>query len=146
MSANITQPYAEYKAQCDLIAGMSKELIALKAELVEAKLSSDSIGTTRALTMMIRASLQIVSYAIANLSPEINKRWPFDSLRVIAASMKDLADYSILDEEYARELEKFALECDVWETRRKQTGERYVPPPEAPPTLAELIADSPKQS
>ena len=80
------------------------------------------------LTILARAELEVVCFAVANLSPELIKRWPANALRTIAAYLDKLPDHSPHDVELSRELLKFASECDEYDQRRR-FGEKEIPPP-----------------
>jgi len=139
MPATVTLPFDEYQQMRDSNAGMISTIEKLQAELVAGKFDA-SEGQVRQLHDAFRAALEIVGYAIANLSPEVNKRWPFGALRTLAAGVRALPTCSPHDLEFASEMDKFAVECESWEFKRKTTPERYVPDPVAPPPLAVINA------
>jgi hypothetical protein len=139
MPATVTLPFEEYQQTRDLNAELSLKVKKLQDELLAAKFEAND-GEVRQLHDAVRAALEIVSYAIANLSPEVNKRWPFAALNALAAGVRALPTCSPHDLELASEMEKFARECEVWEVKRKNEPERYVPEPHQPTARAVVDA------
>lgn len=147
MPATVSLPLEELDGIRNENKRMSAEIADLQKQLTEAKLDGGNPEVTRAMAKLSRASLDIVSFAIGNLSPEVIKRWPFASLRVVAENLKNLPDCTIHDEEFAFVWMKFAAECEAWEKKRERDGDTYVPPPgPETPSLEELMKQSQPES
>jgi hypothetical protein len=128
-AANITMPYDEFQTIQASITRMTDQISTLQKELTEAKTADPKFAE---LSKLVRDSVEIITFATANLSPEIVKKWPWQALTRVAMALEHLPDYSAQDVELARELIKIAKECEVWERKRSVEPERFVPPP--PPT------------
>jgi hypothetical protein len=106
------------------VAQLQEELIAAKKEAISG--SSEKLDEILSLW---RASMQVASYALANLMPSMSRGWPFNALRAMAAGIRKLPDVTPFEFELATEYEKFAGECEEWERHRRVNPDRYVPPP-----------------
>lgn len=122
----ITMALDQYDAQRDENRRLGVEISRLNDALAAQKLEDPK---TSELTKIIRAALEVVGFATANLSPEIVKRWPYLALQTIATNLEYLPDFNSHDKEFALELLKIAAECRQWELKRANSVERYVPPP-----------------
>ena len=127
-NATVTIPLDELDAMRKATSEYVAEITKLKAELLAGKMEATG-DELQKIMAMCRSSMRIVGYAVANLSPEFSKKWPFAELRIVAEGIVALPDCNPHDAEFAFELTKFATECETWEGRRKAQGERYVPPP-----------------
>jgi hypothetical protein len=107
---------------------LEEQVSALKKEILHLKTDGAPVEIQK-LNNATRAGVVIAQYAIANLSPEFSRRWPFSSLRSLAENMPALPDFDSYDQELALEMMKFANECENAEKRRAVEGERYVPEP-----------------
>lgn len=139
MPATVTLPFEEYQQMRDSNVELISAVKKLQDELLAGKFEAND-GEVRALHDAVRAALEIVGYAIANLSPEVNKRWPFAALGTLAAGVRALPTATPHDLEFASEMEKFAREAEVWEFKRKNEPERYVPEPRSPSPRAVVDA------
>lgn len=129
MSASITMPIEQYESMKKLQADAEARIKDLDEQLVRAKLTTDSSGCVEALNNGMIAALEIVGFAMANLSPEIIKRWPHQALSTLANNIPAMPTCTAIDIELQSEIRKFVIECQAWEVKRKTEGERYVPPP-----------------
>ncbi len=128
MPASVTLPLEELDMMRKASEEKDVQITQLKQDLLEAKMS-DQMGSIAPMAKLCRHTMEIVTFAVGNLSPEIIKRWPYQALREVATRLALLPDYSINDGDLAAELLKFAAECERWEARRKSEPEKYVPPP-----------------
>lgn len=126
MTRTITMSLDEYDKQRDANRELGKQLEQAEKQLRDEKLAQPKVAE---LTSIIKAALEVVGFATANLSPEIVKRWPYQALVVIANNLHHVPGASAHEVEFARELHKIAVECEVWERKRTETFEQYVPPP-----------------
>lgn len=127
----ITMSLEQFDATRDENKRLGIEIANLTAALAAQKLEDPKVAE---LAKIIRASLEVVGFATANLSPEIVKRWPYLALQTIAMNLEYMPDFNSHDAEFAAELLKIAAECRQWELKRANSIERYVPPP-APDTM-----------
>ena len=130
MAATVTIDLDEFLSIKKLLADSEAKAVELTEQLVAARAADPSERVPK-LTALARATLQVACFAVANLSPELIKRWPYPALRAIADGLRDtvLPDHSPHDDELAMELRKFASECEEWDQRRARFGEVEVPPP-----------------
>lgn len=122
----ITILLEQYDQQRDALRAAGEQVAQLTKQLAAQRLEDPK---TKELTVIVRAALEVVGFATANLSPEIVKRWPYLALVSIAQNLQYLPDYNSHDQEFAAELIKIAGECRQWELKRANSVERYVPPP-----------------
>lgn len=128
MSATVTLPLEELDIMRKASEEKDVQITQLKQDLLESKMT-DSAGSVAPMSKLCRYAMEIVTFAVGNLSPEIIKRWPYQALREVAARLALMPDYSVNDRDLANELLKFAAECERWEAKRKVEPEKYVPPP-----------------
>ena len=145
MPATVTLPLEELDEFRSQIRTANETIAKLKKEMIEHRLESSGDDVQKLLAFC-RAALEIVGYAVANLHPEFSKKWPYEALRTVSFGIDALPDVTPFESEMAFELRKFAIECETWETRRKQMGERYVPPPVNPATAVKSIAELAKET
>lgn len=122
----ITMSLEQYDAQRDENKRLGLEVARLTEALATQKLEDPKVAE---LTTLVRAALEVVGFATANLSPEIIRGWPYLALAKVAVNLSSMPNFNSHDEEFARELVKIANECRQWEMKRANTVERYVPPP-----------------
>lgn len=134
MTRTITMSLDEYDKQRDANRELGKQLEVAERALLNQKLAQPKVAE---LTTIIRAALEVVGFATANLSPEIVKRWPHQALTTIANNLHHLPGAGAHETEFAREMHKIAVECEVWERKRASMIEQYVepPPPNGPMSL-----------
>ena len=128
MPAQVTMPLEELDVIKARASDAEALAITLQKQLVEARMSAAD-GEVRRLCESMRAAMEIVGYAVANLSPETHRRWPSNALRKLAEGILIMPDRTPYDLEMAHELTKFAAECETWDFKRKNEPERYIPPP-----------------
>lgn len=128
-TATVTMPIDQYNGMREAQVAADARITELNASLTAARISADGSGRVQNLGEGLTAALEIIGFAIANLSPEIIRKWPYERLRTVAAMLPSLPDYDAHNAEQALEYRKFANECEQWELKRKQEPERYVPPP-----------------
>jgi len=111
------EEYAELlnntKVAHDEAATLRAELAAVKANALEQGQVSGKL-----LCELVRHSLTITRFAVANLPPETIRSWPTEALRKVVMGIPALPDYSIDDRDLAGELRAFADECDRWTLER----------------------------
>lgn len=132
MPATVSLPLDEYDNLRNERSDLLKDIADLKKQLIDAKMAGAN-GEVGKLVEMTRAAMKIIGFAMANCSPEITKSWPYVELATVGTLVENLPDCNPFDTEFAREMVKYAREAEVWEQKRKQMGERYVPPPAQPP-------------
>lgn len=118
MSAQITMSYEEFKVFEDAKEKSEAEIAELKKQVSEAKLG-DPGSIVRVLADVTRQALQIARFAMANMSPEVIKGWPADSLRAIGLQISQLPDFTVDDRDFGLEMIHFADEIDRWDQHRK---------------------------
>jgi hypothetical protein len=133
-NATLTLSMADYtKMQTDL-AEARQDAAALRADLVVARLA-DPQDRVKKLTAFARECLTIARFGVANLPPEMIRRWPYDALRRVAENIEVLPDCDQNDKDMALDLISFAKDCEAHEIRRRAE------PPPTPFTAEELEAE-----
>jgi hypothetical protein len=117
-SATVQMTFADYQALLDARVKIEQELAKVQAELAAAKLA-DPTETVAKVTALARDCLTIARFAVANLPPEMIRRWPYQELRQIAENLHLLPDCSISDRDMAIDLLDFARSCEEHEIRRR---------------------------
>lgn len=102
-----------------------QETAELRKELEIAK-SVDGDERVAKVTAFARHCLTIARFAVANLPPETIKRWPYDALRALCATIDVLPDYSINDRDMAIDLLAFARDCEALELQRRGIDKRAI--------------------
>lgn len=118
MSATLTMTMVEYTTMQTNLAEAREDAARLRAELVTAKLVDPS-DRVAALTAFARDCLLIARFGVANLPPEMIRRWPYEELRRVANSIGVLPDCSFADRDMAIDLIAFAKDCEEHEIRRR---------------------------
>ncbi len=128
-TATVTMPIEQYEAMRTAQVAASKQIEQLQKDLAIERECSDPSGRITELTKALNSALEIVGFAVGNLSPEVIKRWPYNALRVVANGISHLPLVTPREQEMMAEMLKFATEAEQWENKRNRDGERYVPPP-----------------
>jgi hypothetical protein len=116
----ITLTGDEYQELLNNTKTANNDAAALRAELVKVRTEALEQGVVsgKLLCELVRHSLTVTRFAVANLPPETIRGWPTEALRKVVMGIPALPDYSIDDRDLAGELRAFADECDRWALER----------------------------
>jgi 4-hydroxy-3-methylbut-2-en-1-yl diphosphate synthase IspG/GcpE len=117
MSMTVTMDLASWDAVQHAKREAEQIAADLRKELATAKMS-DADGRVQALTEMVRASLEIVRFAVGNIHAGSGLHWPAEALDKIATLMPSLPDYQVDDNELSIEFKSFAREAARLNARR----------------------------
>lgn len=129
MSPTVTLDLETFDNQRKLHQDTIDQVKILEKKLQDALMTSDQSGRIGPLNTAARTAIEIIGFAMGNLSPEIIKRWPYEALRRFADQIPALIDSTPHDIETQAEYRKFANECETWEKKRAAVAEQYIPPP-----------------
>jgi hypothetical protein len=128
----IEMPFEEFEAVNNARKEAEQKVVELERQLLDGVLTADPTQSLKATTELARAALDIVRFAVANNPPEMIKGWPHAKLVKCSQLIPMLNDRNPDDVDLARELGRFAAECERHELRRKNSPPVSVPPPERP--------------
>jgi hypothetical protein len=105
---NVTMTMEELDAIRNRAIEAETALVAFRREALAARQTDDTVIICAAL----QASIPLVQFAVANMSPEFQRGWPTATLREYAQALgrSPLADEFIT--EFANDLQAFANEAD----------------------------------
>lgn len=109
--ATVTLELAEYQKLADDKKESDARIAQLEKDVINAKLG-DPESELRAMAKIVRAALQVTRFAMANLSPEAIKGWPFADLEFLGKNVFYLPDCTVDDETLGTEMIAFAKECE----------------------------------
>lgn len=135
-TATITMPIEQYESMRESALSATKQIEKLTSDLALERECGDPSGRITELTKALNSALEIVGFAVGNLSPEVIKRWPYNALRVVAGGIAHLPLVTPREQEMMAEMLKFATEAEQWENKRNREGDKYVPPPAGSEGLA----------
>jgi hypothetical protein len=92
---------------------------ALEAELIRVKLE-DPANRLAPLNALARAQLEVIRFAVANLTPETTRGWPTKALERIAALLPTMPDVTADDRDLATELLSFMRDCESYALVREK--------------------------
>lgn len=135
-TATVTMPIEQYESMREAAVAATKQIAQLTKDLALEREACDASGRITELTKALNSALEIVGFAVGNLSPEVIKRWPYNALRVVAGGISHMPLVTPREQEMMAEMLKFATEAEQWENKRNREGEKYVPPPPGSDGLA----------
>lgn len=118
MPAKIEMPLEEFDAIRKARIEAETRCAELEALIQNKVYSDDASLALRGTVRVARAALSVARFAVANLPPELHRKWPSTDLKEIAAFLPMMPDKTPDDGDLARELVAFAEECERHEQRR----------------------------
>jgi len=128
-NAMMTLPVAQYDDMRNQVLARDQRIAELEAQL-RAEQVVDPTGRVDKLLEIIRSSIPVIQFAVANLAPETVRGWPRARLRQLGQLLGDMPSATQLDVELGLNLIAFAGEIEAVEAERAGRDE-HVPPPVA---------------
>jgi hypothetical protein len=123
--ASITMTMEEYNLLNGQADQWKEQTRKLEKELHEARLVDPSNRLNDYATALQEA-LAIVQFAVANLDPKTVRRWPYQSLRIVADLVPRLEAVKVHTREATEDWKIFANQCDELEELRRQGRQHEV--------------------
>jgi hypothetical protein len=121
MPAQITMTLEEWNNELNARQLVEGQLAKLRGELDTARrISFESISLNAdKLDAVVRASLVLTRFAVANLPPEVTPGWPTAALQEVIDGLPVLPSYGIDDADLVIEFRAMARDIEEHERRRR---------------------------
>ena len=102
-----------------------EQSVQLELQLTQAR-ATDPAGRVEGLRVLIREMLTIVRYAVANLPPSENPKWPWGAVRRMAVYLAYLPDFNADDRVLVTELELFVADIQEHDIARARKRDELI--------------------